>query len=87
MWALLGWVGAHRFYLGREGTGLLMLFTVGGGLLWWAIDAALLGRMVRGRRSSSISYSVRRWRQTAGLPPAVFAVCCVALGAVYSGWP
>lgn len=46
-WALLGWAGGHRFYLGRHGTGLLMLFTGGGGLIWWLVDAALIGSMVR----------------------------------------
>lgn len=47
LWALLGWAGAHRFYLGREFTGLAMLFTGGGALLWWGADAMLLDRMVR----------------------------------------
>ena len=47
LWVLTGWFGGHRFYLGRPGTGLLMLFTGGGGLIWWVIDAFLIGRMVR----------------------------------------
>jgi TM2 domain-containing membrane protein YozV len=47
LWGVLGWFGAHRFYLGRTGSGLLMLITLGGGLLWWLVDAFLIGSMVR----------------------------------------
>jgi TM2 domain-containing membrane protein YozV len=34
----LGWLGAHRFYVGKVGTGLLMLFTLGGLGLWMLAD-------------------------------------------------
>lgn len=47
LWGTLGWFGAHRFYLDRSGTGLLMLFSLGGGLIWWAADGFLVGGMVR----------------------------------------
>ena len=40
--ALLGFFGAHRFYVGKAGTGLLMLVTVGGCGLWWVYDLILL---------------------------------------------
>ncbi|HEX6306990.1 MAG TPA: alkaline phosphatase [Longimicrobiales bacterium] len=46
LWLLLGWFGAHRFYLERHGTALLMLLSAGGGLVWWVIDAFLLDGMV-----------------------------------------
>lgn len=46
LWLFLGWAGAHRFYLNREFTGLAMLFTGGGALLWWGVDAFLVDGML-----------------------------------------
>lgn len=37
----LGPIGAHRFYLGKIGTGILMLFTLGGLGVWALIDLIL----------------------------------------------
>jgi len=39
---LLGIVGAHRFYVGRTGTALAMLFTLGGLGIWWLIDIVIV---------------------------------------------
>jgi hypothetical protein len=63
LWATLGWFGAHRFYLGRTPTALLMLFTLGGALLWWVVDAFLMGRML----AEHDAEQTRRARE--GLPP------------------
>lgn len=39
---LLGVFGAHRFYLGRVGSGILMLVTFGGLGIWYLIDLILV---------------------------------------------
>ena len=37
-----GYLGAHRFYAGKIGTGILMLLTVGGFGIWVVVDLILL---------------------------------------------
>jgi len=39
---LLGFFGVHRFYVGKVGTGILMLITIGGLGIWVAIDFILI---------------------------------------------
>jgi TM2 domain-containing membrane protein YozV len=39
---LLGVFGAHRFYVGKIGTGILMLVTVGGLGIWALIDLIII---------------------------------------------
>lgn len=43
----LGWLGVHRFYLGKIGTGILMLLTFGGLGIWAIVDfiIAVTGNM------------------------------------------
>ncbi|MBP3255704.1 MAG: TM2 domain-containing protein [Clostridia bacterium] len=38
----LGEFGVHRFYVGKIGTGLLMLFTFGGFGVWTLIDFVMI---------------------------------------------
>lgn len=39
----LGVFGAHRFYVGKIGTGILMACTLGGLGLWWLYDIIMIG--------------------------------------------
>ena len=39
---LLGVFGVHRFYVGKIGTGILMLLTLGGLCVWIMVDLILI---------------------------------------------
>ncbi len=40
--SLMGWLGVHRFYTGKIGTGLLMALTGGGMGVWWMADTIII---------------------------------------------
>ncbi len=46
LWFFLGILSAHRFYLGKFGTGILYLFTLQLGGIGRLIDLFILGSMV-----------------------------------------
>lgn len=56
----LGCFGVHRFYLGKIGTGLLQLFTLGGLGLWAFIDLIII---VVGSFSDKEGRTVFRWAE------------------------
>ncbi len=39
---LVGWLGAHRFYVGKIGTAILFIITAGGLGIWWLIDLIMI---------------------------------------------
>lgn len=73
---VLGWFGGHRFYVGRIGTALFQLVTLGGLGLWALYDAILIGT---GNFRDAEDRRLLSWDPTdfddpySELPPAVAA--------------
>jgi len=69
--AVLGVFGAHRFYVGRTGSGLLMLCTLGGLGLWWMYDLVLVasGNFTDTRGRRVVSWDVEEPILDPDLPP------------------
>lgn len=38
----LGFLGAHRFYVGKIGTAIAQIFTFGGLGVWWLVDFIMI---------------------------------------------
>lgn len=47
LWFFTGGIGGHRFYLGRIGTGVAMLLTLGGLGIWTLVDLFLMSGMIK----------------------------------------
>lgn len=56
----LGAFGVHRFYVGKVGTGILMLFTLGAFGIWMLIDLILI---VTGSFKDKEGRRVFRWTE------------------------
>lgn len=54
-------VGLHRFYVGKVGTGVLMLLTAGGFGVWWIYDVIMIAA---GNFRDAESRRVTRWAET-----------------------
>jgi hypothetical protein len=76
--ALLGPFGAHRFYVGKTGSGVLMAATIGGLGLWWLYDLIVVAagdfRDVQGRRVSRWDPGVADPQSTEALAQEVDAL-------------
>lgn len=55
---LFGWLGIHRFYVGKIGTGILMIFTLGGFGIWAIIDLILI---IVGAFTDSYGNKITEW--------------------------
>jgi hypothetical protein len=54
----LGWAGGHRFYAKKIGTGIAMLFTMGGFGMWYFLDLVLIASGVFKDKNS---LPIKRW--------------------------
>jgi len=52
----LGWAGAHYFYVGRYGKGILYLFTLGLCLIGWVVD---LFKIINGTFRDNVGQPLR----------------------------
>lgn len=54
----LGWLGVHRFYVGKIGTGIAMILTCGGLGIWQLIDWIMI---VCGAFTDSEGRKITQW--------------------------
>lgn len=54
----VGWLGVHRFFVGKVGTGVLQLLTLGGLTIWSLIDLILI---LCGEFRDKEGRKIRRW--------------------------
>lgn len=79
---LLGVLGADRFYLGKIGTGIAKLLTLGGFGIWWLVDLILT---LTGSRTDSLRRPLdgfEHHKKIAWIVTAVWIVLGMILGAV-----
>ena len=60
----LGWLGAHRFYVGKIGTGILMTLTLGGFGFWVVADLVVV---VCGAFRDKQGRKIFRWFETGSI--------------------
>ena len=54
----LSWLGVHRFYVGKIGTAILYIITLGGLGIWWIVDLILI---VTGSFTDSRGQRIVQW--------------------------
>ncbi|MEE9293593.1 MAG: NINE protein [Phycisphaerae bacterium] len=68
LWLFFGVMGAHRFYCGRVGTGILWALTGGLACIGWIVDAFLIPNMVDEANREFRSYQRSRGAYGGALP-------------------
>ena len=71
LWAFLGYFGAHRFYLGYIGTGILWFFTCGLFGIGWLIDLCLIPSLTAKMNALLNGVTVTRTTHMVGAPAVV----------------
>ncbi len=54
----LSWLGIHRFYVGKIGTAILYIVTLGGLGIWWIVDLILI---VTGSFTDNHGEKITQW--------------------------
>jgi TM2 domain-containing membrane protein YozV len=74
----LGGLGIHRFFVGKTGTGILMLLTFGGLGIWWLIDLIMIAigsfKDIQGRAITYQSANTANTATSTHVPEKVAAV-------------
>ena len=69
LWFFLGWISAHRFYLGKPISAVLQILSyfILVGFLWWILDLFLIPAIIDRKMDearSDAAYALRRSRYT-----------------------
>ena len=67
LWFFLGWLSAHRFYLGKPVTAILQIFSyfILIGFVWWLLDLFLIPSIIEDKMDearSDAAWAIRRRR-------------------------
>ncbi|KAA6435966.1 NINE protein [Agrococcus sediminis] len=79
---IIGVLGADRFYLGKIGTGIAKLLTVGGFGIWWLVDLiiTLTGNQTDKQRRPLAGYD--QHKKVAWIVSAIWVVLSMVFGAI-----
>lgn len=58
LYMFFGVFSAHRFYVGKWKSALIQIFTLGGLLVWWAID---FFRIITGNFQDKNGVAIKEW--------------------------
>ena len=67
LWFFLGFVSAHRFYLGKPVTAILQIFSyfLIIGFVWWIVDLFLIPSIINDKMDETRDHYTRHYRRYA----------------------